>query len=107
MHWAFFPLPGGGAMRKWRIWLAAGAAVAVLAPAAVALAGQLDTVAAAPAVAPTAFKHPGVLDSRPGLDFVRAKVIAGAQPWKGAFDRMNKDGLASMTRRAKPRATVE
>jgi hypothetical protein len=79
-------------MRKWRIWLAAGAAVAVLAPAAAALAGQLDTVVAAPAVAPAAFKH---------------KVTAGAQPWKGAFDRMKKDGLASMTRRAKPRATVE
>src|SRR3954468_6760504 len=107
MQWAFPELPGGGALKKWRIWLAAGAAVAVLAPAAAALAGQLDTDAPAPAVAPAAFKHPGVLDSRSGLDFVRAKVNAGTQPWKGAFDRMKRDQLASMSRRARPRAAVE
>ena len=34
-----------------------------------------------------AFKHPGVLWSRAELDLMRAKVMAGAQPWKGAYDK--------------------
>ena len=32
--------------------------------------------------APVTFVHPGVGVSRPQLDFIRAKVQAGAQPWK-------------------------
>jgi hypothetical protein len=32
------------------------------------------------------FKHPGVLWNRAQLDFVRGKIMAGAQPWKAAFD---------------------
>nr|BFE88123.1 hypothetical protein GCM10020093_107240 [Planobispora longispora] len=38
--------------------------------------------------APSVFKHPGVLVSRAQLDFVRAQVRAGAQPWKKAYDAM-------------------
>ncbi|MEV7398805.1 alginate lyase family protein [Streptomyces sp. NPDC091267] len=69
-----------------------------------------DPGAAAPAAraaAPAAFTHPGVLVSRPQLDFVRAKVQAGAQPWKSAFDQMMASKYASLTRTAKPRAVVE
>ncbi|MFD4689481.1 alginate lyase family protein [Streptomyces sp. NPDC058463] len=62
---------------------------------------------AATAAAPAAFTHPGVLVSRPQLDFVRAKVQAGAQPWKGAYDQMLASKYASLTRTAKPRAVVE
>lgn len=34
------------------------------------------------------FVHPGALDSRAELDFVRAQIAAGAEPWKGEFDRL-------------------
>jgi alginate lyase len=57
--------------------------------------------------APAAFTHPGVVVSQPQLDFVRQKVNAGTQPWKGAYDQMMASGYASLTRQAKPRATVE
>jgi hypothetical protein len=101
---------------------------ALLVPAAGALAGQAgegagsDAAAggaapptpAAPAAplavapaAPATFNHPGVLVGTSQLDLVRQKVAAGAQPWKGAFDRMRADRLASLSRQPKPRATVE
>jgi hypothetical protein len=34
------------------------------------------------------FVHPGGLNSKAELDFVKAKIIAGAQPWKGEFDQL-------------------
>jgi hypothetical protein len=34
------------------------------------------------------FVHPGVLVSKPQLDFVKAKIAANQQPWKGEYDRM-------------------
>lgn len=57
--------------------------------------------------APTTFTHPGVLVSRPQLDFIRTKVNAGAQPWKLAYDRMMASKYADLTRVPKPRAIVE
>ncbi|WP_410656939.1 alginate lyase family protein [Amycolatopsis sp. lyj-112] len=62
--------------------------------------------APAPA-APATFTHPGVLVSRPQLDLVRAKVQAGAQPWKQAYDAMMSSSYASLSRTPKPRAVVE
>lgn len=62
--------------------------------------------APAPA-APATFTHPGVLVSRPQLDFVRTKVQAGAQPWKQAYDAMMSTSYASLSRTPKPRAVVE
>ncbi|WP_329115703.1 alginate lyase family protein [Streptomyces sp. NBC_01353] len=90
---------------------ALAAAVAVtLAPTAAAGPEQAPTApAAAPAgaAAPATFTHPGVVVSRPQLDFVRAKVQAGAQPWKAAYDQMAASPYASLTRAPKPRAIVE
>ncbi|MFQ6143121.1 alginate lyase family protein [Streptomyces seoulensis] len=57
--------------------------------------------------APTTFVHPGVTVSRAQLDFTRDKVLAGAQPWKGAYDQMAASAYASLGRIPKPRATVE
>ncbi|MGY6653280.1 alginate lyase family protein [Amycolatopsis sp. TRM77291] len=57
--------------------------------------------------APATFTHPGVLVSRPQLDFVRTKVQAGAQPWKQAYDAMMSSSYASLSRSPKPRAVVE
>lgn len=57
--------------------------------------------------APATFTHPGVLVGRPQLDFVRARVQAGAQPWKQAYDAMMSSPYASLSRSPKPRAVVE
>ncbi|WP_233604711.1 alginate lyase family protein [Micromonospora sp. HM5-17] len=80
---------------------------AMLAAVAVAVPyggpGATSTAQAAPAT----FAHPGVLVSRPQLDFVRSRVNAGAQPWRAAFDQMMASGFASLSRTPKPRAIVE
>ncbi|KOV77821.1 alginate lyase family protein, partial [Nocardia sp. NRRL S-836] len=51
--------------------------------------------------------HPGVVVSRPQLDFIRTKVQSGAQPWKLAYDRMMASKYADLSRTPKPRAVVE
>lgn len=85
--------------------LALGLAAALtLAPAA--HAGP-PRPAPAPAAAPAQFAHPGVLNSRAQLDFVRTKVQAGQQPWKAAFDAMLASPYSSLSRTPKPRAVVE
>ena len=67
----------------------------------------LGTLATPAPAAPAAFTHPGVLVSRPQLDFVKAKVNAGAQPWKAAYDQALASSYASLSRTPKPRAVVE
>ncbi|WP_262063357.1 alginate lyase family protein [Streptomyces sp. STR69] len=57
--------------------------------------------------APATFVHPGVDVSRSQLDFARTEVLAGAQPWKGAYDQMMASSYAGLTRTPKPRAVVE
>ncbi|MER6035801.1 alginate lyase family protein [Streptomyces sp. NPDC101169] len=78
-------------------------------PLLAVVASLLTGVLAAPAAhsAPAAFAHPGVTVSRSQLDFARAQVQAGAQPWKGAYDRMLASKYADLNRVPKPRATVE
>lgn len=53
------------------------------------------------------FVHPGVLESRGQLDFVRQQVRAQAQPWKAAFDTMMASQYAGLGYVAKPRAVVD
>ncbi|MEV0979587.1 alginate lyase family protein [Streptomyces sp. NPDC049915] len=57
--------------------------------------------------APASFVHPGVTVSRSQLDFARTQVLAGAQPWKGAFDQLLASKYADLNRTPAPRATVE
>ncbi|MET9495101.1 alginate lyase family protein [Streptomyces sp. NPDC006552] len=85
---------------------------ALLATLATAVAALVAGVVTGPAAdraeaAPTAFAHPGVTVSRAQLDFAKAKVDAGAQPWKSAFDQMIAGKYADLNRTPKPRATVE
>ncbi|MFC8428164.1 alginate lyase family protein [Streptomyces sp. NPDC057253] len=77
---------------------------ALLATVAALAAGALAVPADA---APATFVHPGVTVSQGQLDFVRGKVNAGAQPWKGAFDQMLASRYADLNRTPKPRAVVE
>ncbi len=41
--------------------------------------------------------HPGALDSKEELDFVRARVQAGAEPWKSMADRLVSSAAATRT----------
>jgi hypothetical protein len=60
----------------------------------------------APPVVGGAFHHPGVLGNKGQLDFVKAKINAGEQPWKAAYDKaMGKYGV--MTYQATPFSNVE
>ncbi|MFG2970688.1 alginate lyase family protein [Streptomyces sp. NPDC048288] len=68
------------------------------------LAGALSWPARA---APSTFAHPGVTVSRAQLDFARTEVLAGAQPWKAAYDQMMASKYADLNRTPAPRATVE
>ncbi|WP_443055358.1 alginate lyase family protein [Streptomyces sp. NBC_00704] len=73
-----------------------------------AVVGALASPDPSPAqAAPAIFAHPGVTVSRGQLDFVRAKVDASAQPWKGAFDQLLASKYADLNRTPKPRAVVE
>lgn len=81
---------------------------ALLASASALVVGMIGwPVAHRADAAPAAFVHPGVTVSQAQLDFARAKVNAGAQPWKGAFDQMPASKYADLNRTPKPRATVE
>lgn len=62
-----------------------------------------ETVAASP----TAFTHPGVMVSRPQLDYVRAQVRTGVQPWASAYQQMTSSSYASLSRVPKPWSVVE
>ncbi|WP_155056525.1 alginate lyase family protein [Streptomyces blattellae] len=81
---------------------------ALFATVAALISGALAWPAGRPAdAAPATFVHPGVAVSKGQLDFTRSKVDAGAQPWKGAFDKMMASRYADLNRTPKPRATVE
>ncbi|MEU9302474.1 alginate lyase family protein [Streptomyces sp. NPDC048269] len=87
------------------------AALTALALGLAAAVAPVPTLAAPPTpaapAAPAQFAHPGVLNSRAQLDFVRAKVQAGQQPWKPAFDSMLASKYGSLFRTPQPRAVVE
>jgi hypothetical protein len=42
------------------------------------------------------FYHPGILVNRAQLDFVKAKIAAGAEPWKSAFEAARTSDLGSL-----------
>ncbi|MFJ9710211.1 alginate lyase family protein [Streptomyces sp. NPDC101234] len=77
-----------------------GLLVAVVALVATALSWPAQA-------APATFVHPGVTVSRSQLDFARSEVLAGAQPWKTAYDQMMASRYADLNRTPKPWATVE
>ncbi|MEV0216165.1 alginate lyase family protein [Micromonospora sp. NPDC050695] len=81
----------------------------VLLAVVIALAAGAVTITEPPSAqaAPATFTHPGVLVSRPQLDFVKAKVQAGEQPWRNAYNQMMGSRYASLSRVPAPRATVE
>jgi hypothetical protein len=53
-----------------------------------------------------AFVHPGVLNTKGQLDFMKQQVAAGAQPWKRAADALVAAPQAALGYQPKPRAVV-
>ena len=41
------------------------------------------------------FVHPGGINSKAELDFVKDRIKAGAQPWKSEFDQLKGSGYAT------------
>ncbi len=68
------------------------------------LSAFVPSRAADPVSAP--FVHPGLLHSRAELDFIRGKIAAGAQPWKGAWEKLESAKSASLGFTPKPFAKV-
>jgi hypothetical protein len=85
---------GGAAHRSAPPAGAPGAGAAAGAPEAAAGAGR-------------GFVHPGILVSRPMLDFVKAKIAAGAEPWTSALARASASRFGALTYAPHPRADVD
>lgn len=62
-------------------------------------------VATCPAANAT-FTHPGILHSRAELDFVKAKVAEGEEPWKSAWEELRSHDISELDWKPKPIADV-
>jgi hypothetical protein len=60
-----------------------------------------------PTTPTSGFRHPGIMVNRGQLDFIKARVAAGAQPWKAAYDRALNDSAGSLSYTPHPWQTVE
>jgi len=94
------PLPP----QRWLAPLCLGAALLTL---SLTVAQADEALPAGTVKSAAGFYHPGVLVNRAQLDFVKAKVAAGAEPWKSAYEAATKDPDASLTYVAKPWKTCE
>lgn len=52
------------------------------------------------------FTHPGVLHSRAELDFVRAQVAGGEQPWKAAWEELRSHAISKLDWKPEPAKDV-
>ena len=52
------------------------------------------------------FIHPGLLNSKAELDFVKAKIKSGAEPWSSLFQKMKNSNFGNLNWVPKPLAVV-
>jgi hypothetical protein len=52
------------------------------------------------------FIHPGLLNSRAELDFIKAKIKTGAEPWSSLFNRLKNSGYGNLNWTPQPLAVV-
>ncbi|MCA9583610.1 MAG: hypothetical protein KC416_17545, partial [Myxococcales bacterium] len=57
-------------------------------------------------VGPEGMVHPGIGLSRAQLDFVKGKVATGAEPWKGAYAKLQGSYLTKLSHVPEPVAEV-
>jgi hypothetical protein len=96
-------------MKRRAFLLQSGAGIA-----AAALPGFGQSPAAAGSAASTssahtahsAIVHPGILQTRADLEFMKAKVKAGEEPWKSAWDRLQAEPGSSLDFKPAPFAHV-
>lgn len=55
---------------------------------------------------PRPFVHPGMLQSRADLEFMKARVLAGEEPWKSAWDDLLRQRYSSLDFKPQPFARV-
>ena len=48
------------------------------------------------------FVHPGIFHNKAELDFLKAKLAAGEEPWKSAFEALRKDAVSQLSWTPKP-----
>jgi hypothetical protein len=53
------------------------------------------------------FVHPGVLNTREELDFVKKKIQAGAEPWLSVYNRMKSSASGSLSYTPHPGSEVQ
>lgn len=53
------------------------------------------------------FTHPGIAHSRESIDFVKARIAAGEQPWLAAWERLNESRYSSADWKPQPFEHVE
>lgn len=58
-------------------------------------------------VARAEFIHPGITHSQPSIDFVKAKIASGEEPWATAWKNVQASRYANLDWRPQPRAHVE
>jgi hypothetical protein len=75
-------------------------------PTTMAARLQAPSQASVLSVAPTLFQHPGLLDTKVHLDYVKQQVSKRAEPWQSAFNEAKNSQYASLSWMPKPRATV-
>ena len=63
------------------------------------------TAASSPA-AEKPFVHPGILHSRAELDFVKARVAEGTQPWAAAWEELRSHDISKLAWKPRPVANV-
>ena len=53
------------------------------------------------------FAHPGIAHSQASIDFVKAKIASGEEPWASAWKSVQASRYADLDWRPQPRAHVE
>lgn len=80
---------------------------AAFGPVALAAAGADEALPPGAVKSAAGFYHPGVLVNRAQLEFVKAKVAAGLDPWKSAFEAAKSSNLGALAYTPHPWATCE
>ncbi len=67
---------------------------------------NLRTATSAESAASNPFVHPGLLHNRAELEFIKAKIKLGDEPWKTAYVKFAADRHSQLSYRARPEANV-
>lgn len=71
-----------------------------------ALSESAHSASAVSGVPHHALVHPGILQTRADLDFMKAKIRAGEDPWKSAWDRWLTEPVSSLDFKPQPFAHI-